>query len=67
MRVVIPVIAVAILTVVLIVVLTMWVTGGFKAEPNYTSWCDSPTGNRLFLFSNGSGAVVPADSLGARC
>ena len=67
MRTMIPVVAVALAVVTLIVVLTVWATGGFKAEPNYTSWCDAPTGNRLFLFNNGSGTVVPADSLGAKC
>jgi hypothetical protein len=31
------------------------------AEPNYTTWCDNPSHNRLYQSTRGSIAVVPAD------
>jgi hypothetical protein len=59
------IIAVAVIFVVLLVV---FLIGGFKAEPPYTTWCDhasAATGqtvaNRIYQSNTGDIAVVPAD------
>lgn len=55
-------ITVAIVAVALLIV---WLSGGFKAEPSYATFCDNSGGshgNRIYIPSGGGGiAVVPAD------
>jgi hypothetical protein len=56
------VVAVTVLIVVLVVTAVVYVAGGFKAEPPYTTWCDQgKDGNRLYQSRTGDLAVVPAD------
>lgn len=48
--------------VVLVVTAVVYLAGGFKAEPPYTTWCDQGVdGNRLYQSRTGDIAVVPAD------
>jgi hypothetical protein len=54
---------VLVLGVVVIAVLVAALLGWkpLAAEPNYTTWCDNPSHNRLYQSTSGSIAVVPAD------
>lgn len=54
--------------IAIIVILAIYLTGGFKAEPPYTTWCDSPSvqdgqsvANRIYQSHTGDITVVPVD------
>lgn len=58
---------IAILLTVLVFIITVYELSGFKSEDNVHTWCDAPTGNRIYIYPNGSGSYVPPESRGNKC
>jgi len=57
----------AVALVILAFLVGSYSAGGWRAEDNVHTWCDSPTGNRMYVFPNGGGDVVPPESRGNKC
>lgn len=53
--------AVLVVVVIAVVVASLLGWKPLAAEPNYTTWCDNPSHNRLYQSTSGDIAVVPAD------
>jgi hypothetical protein len=55
-------------SIAIIIILVVYLSGGFAAEPRYYTWCDSPSvqggqtvANRIYESYSGDITVVPAD------